>query len=59
MEPCGTPALIKPNDERWPFRKTLCFLLSRKLVNNCNKLPQIPLQHNLQISPYAILCRKL
>ena len=47
MKPCATPALIKPNDERWPFRKTLCFLLSRKLVNNCNKLPQIPLRRNL------------
>ena len=47
MEPCRTPALMKPHDEHWPFSETRCFLLFRKLINNCNKFPQIPLQQNL------------
>ena len=42
MEPYGIRALMKPYDEHWPFNKTCCFLLSRKLMNNCNKLPKIP-----------------
>ena len=44
---CGTAALIKPRDEHWPISKIRCFLLSRKLINNCNKVPQIPLRRNL------------
>ena len=44
--PSGPPALIKPLDEIFPFNKTRYFLLSRKLINNCNKLPQIPLRPN-------------
>ena len=38
MEPCGTPALIKPHDEFWSLSKTRSFLLCRKIINNCNKL---------------------
>ena len=26
IEPCGTPALMKPHDEHWPLSKTCCFL---------------------------------
>ena len=40
-----TPALMKPYDEHWLFSKTLLFSAIRKLNNNCNKLPQIPLRH--------------
>ena len=47
IELCGTPALMKPHDKHWLFSKTRYFLLSRKLINNCNKFPQIPLRRNL------------
>ena len=45
--PCGTPALMKLHDKHWPFSKTHYFLVSRKLINNCNNIPQIPLRRNL------------
>ena len=51
IEPCGTPALMKPRDKHWSFSKTRCILLSRKLINNCNQLQQIPFPRNLWISP--------
>ena len=44
IKPCRTPALMKPNDELWSFNKTCCFLLSRELDDNYNKLLQIPLR---------------
>ena len=39
MKNYGTPAAIKPYDEHWSFSKTRCFLLSKKLINKYNKLP--------------------
>ena len=40
-------AEVRVDDEHRPFSKARYFLLSRKLINNCNKFPQITLQRNL------------
>ena len=42
MEPWGTPALMSAQEECWPFKTTLCFLLLRKSVNRANKFPVYP-----------------
>ena len=31
MDPWGTPALISAQDEFWPFKTVLCFLLVEKI----------------------------
>ena len=41
MEPRGTPALISNQDEHWPFKTILCFLLVKKSLSILIKSPHI------------------
>ena len=42
MEPCGTQALISTQDQHWPFKTTLCFLLVNKSFSILIRSPHIP-----------------
>ena len=42
MEPCRTPARISTQEEHWPFKTTLCFLLVKKSFSILIKSPHIP-----------------
>lgn len=50
IEPWGTPALTGNQLDVWPFNKTRWDLLSRKFLMSFKKLPDIPVNFNLQIS---------
>ena len=51
MDPCGTPAWISAQDEHWPFKTVLCFLLLEKFSKIGIISPQIPFWRSLKISP--------
>ena len=51
IDPWGTPALTSAQDERWPFKTTLCFLLRRKSCKMFMISPVIPFWRSLKIRP--------
>ena len=51
MNSCGTQAWISAQDEHWPFKTTLFFLLLRKSSKILIISPQIPFSRSLKTSP--------
>ena len=47
MEPCGTAARLSTQDEHWPFKNTVYFLLVKKSFSILIKSPHIPFRRSL------------
>ena len=50
IEPCGTPARVSTQEEHWPFKIILCFLLVKKPFSISIRSPRIPFWRSLWIS---------
>ena len=53
IDPWRTPASILVHEEYCPFKTTLCFLKSKKLVMISNSFPEIPFCFSLCKSPWC------